>query len=218
MSKAPEFVVTGVHVPKVRFWARVLVRPDRLQQVKQSILRMGRAHLRPGEVLEVDTMPGDEIEEAMTVMHRDVDRLTGACIVAWNETGDVTIYSDDADRVAAITAPVTIALVDRDPHELLTKAVCLHCETIDSIHVGSVHVHFDRPDEAKAPREDDAVEDIKLRPGTEFTLPPGTLIGVASEEEMDEWLVSCRLISNLQAQILAERVRIQRLGVRPRRS
>lgn len=144
MAKAPQFVVTGVHVPQVRFWARVLVSPDRLQDVKHGILLQGHVVLRHGEVLEIDTMPGDEVEPAMTVRHGEVERLTGASLVAWNDTGDVTVYSDDAGRVAVLTDPIRIALVDREPDELLTKAVLLHCETIDAIHVGGVRVYFDR--------------------------------------------------------------------------
>lgn len=161
MAKAPQLVVTGVHVPMVRFWAQVLVSPDRLQDVKHSILQQGSVVLRHGEVLEIDTMPGDETEEALTVRHGEVERLTGASLVAWNQTGDVTVYSHDADRVAVLTDPIRIALVDREPDELLTKAVLLHCETIDSIQVGGVHVYFDRIVETYddvAPKDDLAEE------------------------------------------------------------
>ena len=111
MQTTPEIVGTGLHVPKVHFWARVLVRPDRLQQVKHNILTMGLVFLKPGEVVEIDTRPGDDMKHAMTVGDHGATKPFPACIVTWNEiVGDITIYADDAAHLAAIADPVATAL------------------------------------------------------------------------------------------------------------
>lgn len=171
MSKAPEFVVTGMTVPSVRFWARVLVRPHRLQDVKQSIIWHGRAVLQPGELLQIDTDPGDGIERAVTVGDPDAKRPWGHCIVAWNEIADVTVYGDDGDHLAAITEPVVDALVDRNPRELITKEIWLHSDRIDSIHVGGVHVHFDRDGDRKKVGPIDEVDEGTGRASRTRTSP-----------------------------------------------
>lgn len=154
MPRTPEFVVTGLHVPKVHFWARVLVRPDRLQQVKHSILTMGQVFLQPGEVLEVETRPKEDIERAMTVSDYDAERPWGACIVAWNETaGDVIVYGDDADHIAAIAEPVAEAMAGYGRQAHVDPGVYLDCNRISSIRVGDVHVYFERETKADTEKE-----------------------------------------------------------------
>ena len=147
MAKTPEFVVTGLHVPKVHFWARVLVAPERLQRVKHGILTMGQVFLKPGERLEIDTCPGEDIERALTAGDPDTKPPFGPCLAAWNGTGDVTVYADDADHAAAIAEPVTTALVTRQPFERMDRAVWLHSDRIASIRVGDVHVYFERSED-----------------------------------------------------------------------
>lgn len=149
MAKTPEFVVTGVHVPGVHFCARVLVAPERLQRVKSSILRMGFVHLRPGEVLEIDTRVGEDLSRAVTAGDPDAKAPLGACLAAWNGADDITVFADDADHVAAIAEPVRAALLDRQPDELISRAVWLHCDRIASIRVGGVQVFFDRSEDRK---------------------------------------------------------------------
>lgn len=150
MSKAPEIVVTGLLVRDVHLWACVLVRPERLQDVKHSIVTMGRADLQPGEILQIDTNPGEGIERAVTVGDPGAERPWGPGIVAWNEfRSDVTIYADDVGHIAAISEPVVTALIGRGPFELMSKEVWLHSDRIDSIHVGGVHVYFDRSEDTK---------------------------------------------------------------------
>lgn len=55
MSRKPEIVVTGLHVPNVHLWARVLVSPDRLAAAKESIIHRGAVHLSRWDVLEIET-------------------------------------------------------------------------------------------------------------------------------------------------------------------
>ena len=149
MAKAPEFVCTGVHLPKVHYWARVLVAPERLQRVKHGILTMGYVCLRPGEVLEIDTRAGDDLGRAVTAGDPDAKAPLGACLVAWNGTEDITVFADDAHHEAAIAEPVRAALLDRQPDELISRAVWLHCDRIASIRVGGVQVFFDRSEDRK---------------------------------------------------------------------
>ncbi|KQU31077.1 hypothetical protein ASG63_16390 [Methylobacterium sp. Leaf94] len=162
MSKAPEFVVTGVHVPQVDFWARVLINPERLQQVKHSILTLGQVYLQPGEVLEVDTRSKEDIERAMTVMHPRAGRLVGACLVAWNEIkSDVTVYGSNSDRIASVADCVVSALSGRTgpfKWDRKNQAILLHSDHLDSIRVGSVHVHFDRAEDPEVEPDDDSVD------------------------------------------------------------
>ncbi len=164
MAKTPEFVVTGVHVPGVHFCARVLVAPERLQRVKSSILRMGFVHLRPGEVLEIDTRVGEDLSRAVTAGDPDAKAPLGACLAAWNGTDDITVFADDADHVAAIAEPVRAALLDRQPDELISRAVWLHCDRIASIRVGGVQVFFDRSEDRK--------KEVPPRRSRQTTSPP----------------------------------------------
>ena len=168
MAKTPEFVCTGLHLPRVHYWARVLVTPERLQRVKHGILTMGHVCLKPGERLEIDTCPGDDIERALSAGDPDTKAPLGACLVAWNGTEDITVYADDADHVAAISEPVTMALVTRQPHELITKEVWLHSDRINSIRVGGVQVSFDRSEDRakKGPADEEEAEQNEYEGGT----------------------------------------------------
>jgi len=67
MSKAPEFVVTGLHMPGVQFSARVLVSPERLSKVKENILHFGSVCLQRGERLEIETRCGESLGLAVSV-------------------------------------------------------------------------------------------------------------------------------------------------------
>lgn len=175
----------------------MLVHPGRLQQVMHSILTMGQVFLKPGEVVEIETRPGDDMKHAMTVGDPGATKPFPACIVTWNEiVGDITIYADDADHLAAIADPVATALA-RDADEFVNNAVWLHCDRINSIRVGDVHVFFERVTEAKAPLEDEMRAD-------------------KVDEEPDEWLASRHRLRDLKMQIIAEQERASRLGLTPR--
>lgn len=237
MSRKPEIVVTGVHVPGVHLWARVLVRPDRLQQVKHSILVMGRADLQPGEILEIDTDPGEGPEQAVTVGDPGAERPWGPGIIAWNEfRADVTIYADDVDHLAAISEPVVTALFGRAPRELLTKAVWLHSDRIDSIHVGGVHVHFERAEDTKEGIDQEAPKakgkraygyvadpdlkvplNVDLVAGADMPLPPGTTI-VSEEVEADADFSKANAFKVAEAhhRMLKATRDLARLGIRVR--
>lgn len=184
MSKMPEFVVTGVHIPAVHFWARVLVSPERLQQVKESILRMGQVFLQPGDVLQVDTRPDvadAAIRRALTVADYDVETLRATCLVAWNELGgDITIYGDDADHLAAIAQPVGRALAGEPTVSLRGVGTSLHSESLNSIRVGDVEVFFARKDREE-PEDEPAAKDpdwypSRLGAGGNLRAPRGTAI------------------------------------------
>ncbi|TXN47345.1 hypothetical protein [Methylobacterium sp. WL7] len=148
MSKAPEFVVTGLHVPKVHFWARVLVGPDRLAQVREGILHRGNVYLDRGDILEIETECGDEKGLALRVnTHPDDGRIdllpTGFCLVAWNGVaGDINIYGDNQDEFAAMYAPILDALLYRD--RVGRGHGFLDANKITSIVVGGVTVFFER--------------------------------------------------------------------------
>ncbi|KQO91639.1 protein of unknown function [Methylorubrum extorquens] len=142
MARVPEFVVTGVHIPRVHFWARVLVEPERLQQVKDLALRQGQIFLNPGEVLQVDTSGTRERERALTVSGFETDTPRLTCLVAWNEiAGDITIYGDDTDDLPVIARSVEIALTGMAAAQ---GGVALRFEGLTSIQVGDVQVFFPR--------------------------------------------------------------------------
>ena len=162
MSRKPEIVVTGLHVPNVHFWARVLVSPDRLSAAKESIIHRGAVHLGRGDVLEIETECDDEKGLALRVnAHLNgghVDLLpSGFCLAAWNGiAGSINIYGDNQDELAAMYGPILDALLYRG--RARGGAVYIDADKIDSIVVGGVTVFFERDgvkDEVEADGEQD---------------------------------------------------------------
>lgn len=161
MSKAPEFVVTGLHVPSVHSWARVLVTPDRLSEVKESVLHRGSVHLHRGDVLEIETECGSERGLAIRANTRTDMGFEllhpGFCLVAWNGiAGDISVYSDNDDELAAMYVPIVDALFHRD--RVVVGPGFIDADRITSIVVGGVTVFFEREASAKpegGPDQDD---------------------------------------------------------------
>lgn len=171
MARTPEFVVTGLHVPAVHFRARVLVTPERLQQVKEGALQRGQIFLNPGEVLQIDTRPDDVAtspRRALTVKDDDAKTLRAMCLVAWNELGgDITIYGDDADRLASIAQLVGDALSGEPCGGIRGLGAWLHASHLTSIQVGDVHVFFPRRgEEEKFETDEPAAQDPDRYPSS----------------------------------------------------
>ncbi|MBO1022076.1 hypothetical protein IPV08_19140, partial [Methylobacterium sp. SD274] len=185
MSKKLEFMVTGVHVPKVCFSARVLVSPDGLQQVKASALDMGQIYLRPGEVLEIDAQDVDGVRQAVRVSDPHAKSTRDACLFGWSEfAGDVTIYADETDLLARIAYLVPAALRGQGPQhkgaEGESGGVFLDAKHLNSIQVGGVQVFFNR---AREKEEDEPEGEPKGKKRTfdyeadaDLKAPPGISI------------------------------------------
>ncbi|WP_198580331.1 hypothetical protein [Methylorubrum sp. DB1722] len=155
----------GVHVPAVHFWARVLVTPERLHQVKERVLRTGQVFLQPGEVLQIDTRgsgDGDEIAPAVTVTDYDPGTPRSTCLVAWNDRDDVTIYGDETDTLAALAGPVSDALAGIRLPGRDGPGVTLNAELLRSVRVGNVHVSFPRKDREEPETDEPAEQEEEL--------------------------------------------------------
>ncbi|MCG5246854.1 hypothetical protein LPC10_17795 [Methylorubrum sp. B1-46] len=161
MAKKPDFVVTGVHIPKVHFWARVLVTPERLQQVTDLALRQGQVFLNPGEVLQIDTRIGDDSAPAetirtFTIRDYEADTPCATCLVAWNGTaGDITMYGDDADILACLASSAN-GLFSGATRMVEDDGFALNSDLLSSIKVGDVQVFF--PRKAREEPEDEPAE------------------------------------------------------------
>lgn len=175
MSKAPDVVVTGLHVPQVRVWARVLVSPERLAEVKESILHRGTAHLDRGDILEVETACGDEKGLALRVnIHAKGGNFellpAGFSLVAWDGiAGGISVFGDNQDELAAMYGPVLDALLYRE--RVVVGRCNLDADTITSIVVGGVSVTFERDgtkDEAEP--DDDRDEAYRASMGRQAEL------------------------------------------------
>lgn len=180
MSKKPEFVVTGLHIPAVHFWARVIVSPERLQQVKESILQCGQVLLNPGEVLQVDTQGGDEITNALTVTDNETSSLRATCLVAWNGRDDVTIYGDGTDFLAAVARTVEDVLLGNPG---CSRGRGVNADDLLSIQVGDVQVFFPRKEEEEPADEPAEREELSSR-----KLPRGVKVSDEAESLRRAWI------------------------------